>query len=103
MAGAQQLSSAVEPLVWVVAADAGVLDPGPALAQSGSTALGGNIVFDLTDAVPGDTGFWLGGVSPGLAAVLLPDGWLGAMHPLFVAPLAALAVMIPAAVLSGKR
>ena len=30
-------------------------------------------------------------------------GWLGGIHPLFVAPLAALAVMIPAAVFSGKK
>jgi SSS family solute:Na+ symporter len=31
------------------------------------------------------------------------DGWLGAIHPLFVAPIAALAVMIPAAVSNKAR
>jgi SSS family transporter len=31
------------------------------------------------------------------------DGWLGAIHPLFVAPIAALAVMIPAAVSNRAR
>jgi solute:Na+ symporter, SSS family len=31
------------------------------------------------------------------------DGWLGAIHPLFVAPIAALAVMIPAAVSNRVR
>jgi len=56
------------------------------------------------DRTPANAGFWAILVSAiaGCASQIFwyeqVDGWLGAIHPLFVAPIAALAVMIPAAI-----
>ena len=60
------------------------------------------------DKTPAHAGFWaiLVSAAAGCSSQVFwyeqVDGWLGAIHPLFVAPIAALAVMIPAAFL-GKR
>ena len=61
------------------------------------------------DNTPKRAGFWAIRVPPPLPAAHRRcfwygqiDGWLGTIHPLFIAPIAALAVMIPAAVFSEK-
>ncbi len=56
-------------------------------AHAGFWAIAASAVAGCTSQV-----FWYGQM----------PGWLGAIHPLFVAPIAALAVMIPAAVFSEK-
>jgi Na+/proline symporter len=57
------------------------------------------------DRTPAQAGFWaiLASAAAGCTSQIFwyeqVGGWLGAIHPLFVAPLAALAVIIPVALL----
>jgi hypothetical protein len=75
VAGAQQLSSTTEPLLFVLDADSG-LASGPELRRSGSTAPGGTLIVELGHAAPGDLAWWLLGVEPALLPVGA-KGWLG--------------------------
>jgi Na+/proline symporter len=55
------------------------------------------------ERTPAHAGFWailvsaITGCTSQLFWYEQVDGWLGTIHPLFIAPIAALAVMIPAA------
>jgi SSS family transporter len=61
------------------------------------------------DRTPAHAGFWailvsaIAGCSSQIFWYGQVDGWLGTVHPLFIAPIAALAVMIPAAVSNKAR
>ena len=61
------------------------------------------------DRTPTHAGFWaiLVSAAAGCSSQIFwyeqVEGWLGAIHPLFVAPIAALAVMIPAALLGKQK
>jgi len=61
------------------------------------------------DKTPAHAGFWaiLASAVAGCSSQIFwydqVAGWLGAIHPLFIAPLAALAVMIPAAVFNRTQ
>jgi Na+/proline symporter len=61
------------------------------------------------DKTPAHAGFWaiLASAVAGCSSQIFwydqVTGWLGAIHPLFIAPLAALAVMIPAAVFNRNQ
>lgn len=58
---------------------------------------------------PRNAGFWaiLAAAAAGCSSQIFwyeqLAGWLGSIHPLFVAPIAALAVMLPAAIIGGSR
>lgn len=64
--GAQQLSSATEPMLFVVDADSGVAGSAPELKPSGVVTLGSVLELSLTDATPGHTAFTLIGLDPAL-------------------------------------
>jgi len=61
------------------------------------------------DKTPAHAGFWaiLASAAAGCSSQIFwydqVGGWLGAIHPLFIAPLAALAVMIPAALFNRSH
>jgi hypothetical protein len=76
VAGAQQLASAVEPLLFVLDADSGLAGSGPELRRGGSTALGGTVMIELSSAQPGHVAHLL--LGPDAALVPLgAKGWLG--------------------------
>ncbi|MHC4846310.1 MAG: hypothetical protein ACYTCU_09125 [Planctomycetota bacterium] len=64
--GAQQLSSAVEPMVFVLDADSGLASDAPELTPSGAVTLGTTLPLSLTGATPGHTAFTLVGLDPAL-------------------------------------
>jgi outer membrane protein assembly factor BamB len=64
--GAQQLSSAIQPMLFVVDADSGLPSGAPELTPSGAQTLGTTLPLLLTGATPGHTAFTLVGPDPSL-------------------------------------
>lgn len=71
LAGAQQLSSSVVPLLFVLDADSGLASGGPELVPSGEVTLGATLPLALSVATPGDSAWYLLSLDPALVPLSL--------------------------------